>query len=124
MNNQDYYILYIEDEYSMVDLVSRALKSSGYQVTSATSGRQGLAMIHKRKPDLVLLDLMMPGVNGWDVYREMKSNANLTHIPVIALSARPLEKTGIIINELPPVDDYFVKPLDMEALIHSMQRLL
>ncbi len=124
MNNQNYYILYIEDESAMVDLVSRALKPSGYQVTPATSGRQGLAMIHKRKPDLVLLDLMMPGVNGWDVYREMKSNAHLTDIPVIALSARPLEKTGVIIKELPPVDDYFVKPLDMEALISSVERLL
>jgi len=124
MNNQNYYILYIEDESAMVDLVSRALKPSGYQVTPAMSGKQGLAMIHKRKPDLVLLDLMMPGVNGWDVYREMKSNAHLTDIPVIALSARPLEKTGVIINELPPVDDYFVKPLDMEALISSVERLL
>lgn len=119
------YILYIEDERQMFDLVRRALKNSGYDVTPAITGKQGLVMIRKRKPDLLLLDLMMPGVNGWDVYREIKSDDQLANLPVIAVSARPPHRNGrIIIDDLPPADDYITKPFEMEELINSVQNFV
>ncbi len=118
------YILYIEDERPVLDLVRQALKLSGCNVAGATSGQQGLDMMRERKPDVVLLDLMMPDINGWDVYREMKSDENLANIPVIIITARVPDRDGYIIKGLPPVDDYITKPFDMERLIRSVQSFL
>jgi DNA-binding response OmpR family regulator len=118
------YILYIEDERPVIDLVREALKLAGYKVVGATSGRQGLTMMRERKPDLLLLDLMMPDINGWDVYREMKTDDELTDIPVIVVSAKVPEHGKTIIEDLPPVDDYITKPFDVEQLIRSVKSLL
>lgn len=116
------YVLYIEDERHVLNLVREALKLSGYDVAGATSGQQGLAIMRERKPDMVLLDLMMPDINGWDVYREMKTDQRLVNIPVIVITAKNPEQDGNIIEDLPPVDDYITKPFDMEHLLNSVQR--
>jgi DNA-binding response OmpR family regulator len=118
------YILYIEDERPVIDLVREALKLAGYKVVGATSGQQGLAMMRDRRPNLVLLDLMMPDINGWDVYREMKQDETLNGIPVIVVSAKVPEAGNIIIRDLPPVNDYITKPFDVEQLIRSVKGLL
>jgi len=118
------YVLYIEDERPVIDLVREALKLAGYKVVGATSGRQGLALMRERKPDLLMLDLMMPDINGWDVYREMKKDKNLTDIPVIVVSAKVPEHGKVIIEDLPPVDDYITKPFDVEQLIRSVKNAL
>jgi len=118
------YILYIEDERPMLELVREALKLAGYTVEGALSGEQGLALMRQRKPDLLLLDLMMPGLNGWDVYREMKSDESLAQVPVIVVTAKVPEYGGRIIPELPPVDDYITKPFDVEQLIRSVERFV
>jgi DNA-binding response OmpR family regulator len=125
MSNEFYvYILYIEDERAVIDLVREALKLAGYKVVGATSGRQGLTMMRERKPDLLLLDLMMPDINGWDVYREVKADRQLADIPVIVVSAKTPDAGNIIIKDLPPVDGYIAKPFDVEDLIHSVKKLL
>jgi DNA-binding response OmpR family regulator len=118
------YILYIEDERPVIDLVREALKLAGYKVVGATSGKQGLILMRERKPDLLLLDLMMPDINGWDVYREMKTDEKLSDIPVIVVSAKVPERSNIIIEDLPPVEDYITKPFDVEQLIRSVKNLL
>ena len=118
------YVLYIEDERPVIDLVREALKLAGYKVVGATSGRQGLTMMKERKPDLLLLDLMMPDVNGWDVYREVKTDKQLADIPVIVISAKAPDEGNIIIKDLPPVDDYLTKPFDVEDLIRTVNDLL
>jgi DNA-binding response OmpR family regulator len=118
------YVLYIEDERPVIDLVREALKLAGFKVVGATSGRQGLALMRERKPDLILLDLMMPDINGWDVYREMKTDKKLNDIPVIVVSAKVPEQGKVIINDLPPVEDYITKPFDVEQLIRSVKNLL
>ena len=118
------YVLYIEDERQMIDLVREALKLAGYKVVGATSGRQGLTMMRERKPDLLLLDLMMPDINGWDVYREVKTDKQLADIPVVVVSAKVPDEGNIIIKDLPPVDDYITKPFDVEDVIRSVKELL
>lgn len=118
------YILYIEDERPVIDLVREALKMAGYKVVGATSGRQGLSLMREQKPDLLLLDLMMPDINGWDVYREMKKDEDLDDIPVIVVSAKVPDRHNIIIEDLPPVNDYITKPFDVEQLIRSVKGLL
>lgn len=119
-----FFILYIEDERPMLELVRQALKLAGYNVTGITSGKQGLETMRRRKPDLLLLDLMMPDVNGWDVYREVKSDPQLADIPVIVITAKIPERDRVIIDNLPPVNDYITKPFDVERLIRAVQKLL
>lgn len=120
----DLFILYIEDERPMLELVRQALKLAGYDVTGVTSGQKGLALMRERKPDLLLLDLMMPGINGWDVYREVKTDPVLSDVPVIVITARVPERGLTILDDLPPVDDYISKPFDVEQLILAVQKLL
>ncbi len=116
------YILYIEDERPMLELVREALKMSGHNVIGALSGQEGLDMMQTRKPDLVLLDLMMSGLNGWDVYRAMKSDEGLADVPVIVVTAKVPRYGGRIIADLPPVDDYITKPFDVTRLIRSVDK--
>lgn len=118
------YIIYIEDERPVIELVRETLKFSGYELVGVTSGQQGLAMMRERKPDLLLLDLMMPEVSGWDVYRTMKADAELRDVPVIVITAKVLEGGRKIADNLPPVDDYITKPFGPDRLIRSVQSLL
>lgn len=118
------YILYIEDERAPFDLVQQALKPLGYTVARATSGKQGLTMMRKKKPDLLLLDLMMPDVNGWDVYRTIKSDETLADVPVLVITARSSEYERTVINDLPPAEEYIVKPFDVEQVIRVVQKFV
>jgi CheY-like chemotaxis protein len=117
-------ILYIEDERSAFDLVYQALKPLGYKVVRAASGQRGLIMMREQKPDLLLLDLMMPDLNGWDVYRMVKSDESLADIPVIVITAKASDTQPKVIADLPPANDYFVKPFDVEQIIRSVQKLV
>jgi CheY-like chemotaxis protein len=118
------FILYIDDERPTLDLIAQALKLVGYNVTGVTSGEQGLTLMRERKPDLVLLDLMMPHVSGWDVYRAMKNEKALADIPVIIITARVPPQDYILIEGLPPVNDYITKPFDVKRLIRAVQQWL
>ena len=119
-----HHILYIEDERPMLELVREAMKLAGHTLDGALSGEQGLVKMREHKPDVVLLDLMMPGLNGWDVYREMKRDETLADIPVIVVTAKVPEYGCQIVEGLPPVNDYISKPFDVERLIRAVEKLL
>jgi CheY-like chemotaxis protein len=118
------HILYIEDERPVFELVRHALRLAGYDIHGAVDGRQGLALIRQQKPDLLLLDLMMPELDGWEVYRQIKDDQTLADIPVIVVTAKIPQRDRILIDGYPPVDDYITKPFDVEQLIRSVQNLL
>jgi DNA-binding response OmpR family regulator len=118
------FILYIEDERPVLELVREALKMAGHSVTGATSGRRGMELMRQMTPNLVLLDLMMPDFNGWDVYREMKNDDTLASVPVIVVTANIPDRNRTIVDNLPPVDDYITKPFDVEQLIRSVENFL
>lgn len=118
------FILYIDDERPTLDLVAQALKLVGYNVGGATSGEQGLDLMRQHKPDLLLLDLMMPHFSGWDVYRAVKTDEFLADIPVIIVTARVLPQELTLIEGLPPVNDYLTKPFDVKRLIRAIQQWL
>ncbi len=118
------YILYIEDERPFIELIRQILELAGYQVTGITSGKEGLAMMRERKPDMLLLDLMMPYPNGFDVYNEMKRDQHLADIPVIILTIKILEKDRVIVEGLPPVEDYITKPFKPERLVRAVKDVL
>jgi DNA-binding response OmpR family regulator len=118
------FILFIDDERPTLDLVAQALKFAGYTITGVTSGEKGLAMMRERKPHLLLLDLMMPTLSGWEVYRIMKSEEALADIPVIIITARVLSRDRVLIEGLPPVDDYVTKPFDVKRLVRAIQQFV
>jgi DNA-binding response OmpR family regulator len=124
MSDKEIHILYIEDERAPFELLQQAFKPLGYRISRAASGRQGLAAIRKRKPDLILLDLMMPDVNGWDVYRAIKTDETLANVPVVVITARSSEYDRLVISDLPPAQEYIVKPFDVEKVVGIVQKLL
>ena len=103
-------VVYIEDEEEMIDLVRLILGRRGYEVIGADGGREGLDLVRKTLPDLVLLDLMMPDMDGWDVYQQMKADDNTRSIAVIVVTAKAQNIDKVLGLHIAKVDDYISKP--------------
>ncbi|HEX7557061.1 MAG TPA: response regulator [Leptolinea sp.] len=116
-------IIYIEDDQDMIDLVSLILNQRGYSVKGACGGVKGLEMVASESPDLVLLDLMMPDLDGWDVYQQMKAQAKTRNIPVIIITAKTQAIDRVLGLKIAKVDDYICKPFSPNELIASIDRL-
>ena len=114
----------IEDDLELVDILKVILKHQGFQVFGARSGPEGLETLRRVKPDLVLLDLMMPGMDGWEVHRQMKADPDLCHIPVIIVTADGQPITKFRGLEVAKVDDFIVKPFDVQELVQCIEKAL
>lgn len=117
-------IIYIEDDQDMIDLVSLILNRRGFSVKGADGGVKGLDMVIQELPDLVLLDLMMPDLDGWDVYQQMKSLAKTRNIPVIVITAKAQAIDKVLGLRIAKVDDYICKPFSPNELIASIDRII
>jgi DNA-binding response OmpR family regulator len=117
-------ILCIEDEPEMIDLIRLILERKGFEVLGAVGGQEGLEAIRREKPDLVLLDLMMPDVDGWEVYRQMKADEGLQRIPVVAVTAKAQSIDKVLGLHIAKVDDYVTKPFGPGDLVESVERVL
>jgi len=117
-------LIYIEDEPEMIDLVRLILNRKGYEVTGANGGREGLDLVRRLLPDLVLLDLMMPDVDGWDVYQQMKADPNTQNIPVIVITAKAQSIDKILGLHIARVEDYISKPFSPQELLDSVDKVL
>lgn len=117
-------IVCIEDDAEMIDLVKLILTRKGYQVTGAMGGREGLDKVVEIRPDLVLLDLMMPDMDGWEVYQQMKANEQMKHIPVIVVTAKAQSIDKVLGLHIAKVDDYITKPFGPSELLSSVLRVL
>jgi DNA-binding response OmpR family regulator len=116
-------ILCIEDEEEMIDLMRLILERKGFEVLGAVGGQEGLDAVRREKPDLVLLDLMMPDVDGWEVYRQMKSDAELQDIPVVVVTAKAQSIDKVLGLHIAKVDDYVTKPFGPGDLLESVERV-
>lgn len=117
-------IIYIEDDQDMIDLVTLILTRRGYSIKGANGGVLGLDMVTSELPDLVLLDLMMPDLDGWDVYQQMKAMSKTRDIPVIAITAKSQAIDRVLGLRIAKVDDYICKPFSPNELISSIERIL
>jgi DNA-binding response OmpR family regulator len=108
----------------MIDLVQLILTRRGFEVTGATSGQSGLRAIANLKPDLVLLDLMMPEMSGWDVYQKMKADDQMKNIPVIVITAKAQNIDKVLGLHIAKVQDYITKPFGPSELLQSVERVL
>jgi two-component system, cell cycle response regulator DivK len=115
-------ILVVEDVEFNRDLVVQLLEDD-YEVITAADGAEGIQLAEREHPDLILMDLSLPGVDGWEATRRIKANTALTHIPIIALSAHAM--TGDAEKALQSgCDDYLSKPLDEELLFAKLEKFL
>ncbi len=116
-------ILLVEDNELNRDMLSRRLKRRGYDVAMAADGKEGLQMADESAPDLILLDLSLPEMDGWEVLRQLKQDPKMKHIPVVALTAHALVTDRNRALEA-GFDDYDIKPVEMPRLLKKMETLL
>jgi two-component system phosphate regulon response regulator PhoB len=116
-------ILAIDDEKDLIELVRYNLEKEGFQVSGARDGESGLAQAIQEIPDVVLVDLMLPGIDGLEVCRRLKSNTRTAAIPLIMLTAKSSESDRVVGLEL-GADDYVVKPFSPRELVARIRALL
>ncbi len=116
-------ILYVEDEKNIVELVKYNLEQEGFRVLTATKGNTGLELALKSKPALVLLDLMLPGMNGLEICKTLKLNEKTRLTPIIMLTAKGTESDKVIGLEL-GADDYMTKPFSPRELVARIKAVL
>ena len=117
-------VVYIEDEQEMIELVRLILGRKGYEVIGANGGREGLDLVRQKKPDLVLLDLMMPDMDGWDVYQQIRAEETTRGIPVIVITAKAQSIDKVLGLHIAKVDAYISKPLSPHDLVESVEKVL
>ena len=116
-------ILVVDDEIYIVHILDFSLGMEGYEVVTALDGEQALEKVKTEKPDLIVLDIMMPKLDGYEVCKNIKSNAATQHIPVILLSAKGRnvdQKLGFDVG----ADDYITKPFSPRKLVERINQLL
>ena len=116
-------ILLVEDNEMNRDMLSRRLIRNGYEVVIATDGQQGVAMALSEQPDLILMDMSLPVIDGWEATRQVRANDTTRKIPVIALTAHAMSGDREKAMEA-GCDDYDTKPVEITRLLDKMTALL
>jgi len=116
-------VLVIDDERNLQKLVKVNLMARKYQVFTAPDGERGLELAQREYPDLVLLDLMMPGISGWDVLTTLKTIPQLEDIPVIIMTASVREGGKEKAHDL-GASEYLTKPFGIDRLLHQVEQVL
>jgi signal transduction histidine kinase/CheY-like chemotaxis protein len=111
-------ILIVEDNVAAAELLATHLRRAGYPVTIAANGETGLALAATVDPDIILLDVNLPGIDGWDVMRHLKTDPHLRHIPVAVISVADHHAVGLALGAV----DYFVKPINHDVLLAWLVR--
>jgi two-component system phosphate regulon response regulator PhoB len=119
----DTTILLVEDERDLLELLKYNLDRDGYQVLTAETGEAGLKQVRQNPPDLILLDLMLPAMDGLEVCRSLKARPETAHIPVIMLTARG-EETDVVAGLDLGADDYITKPFSPKILMARIKAVL
>ncbi len=117
-------IVCVEDEPEMIDLVKLILERENFVVMGAIGGKEALELIRQEKPDLILLDLMMPDMDGWEVYRQVRADYRTKDIPVIVVTAKAQSIDKVLGLHIAKVEDYVTKPFSPQDLLWSVQKVL
>lgn len=115
-------ILLVEDNDLNRDMLTRRLTKRGYEVVTATDGEQGLVLAQAEQPDVVLMDMSLPGIDGWETTRRLRAGAGTAAIPVIALTAHAMAGDRERALEA-GCDDYDTKPVEMDRLLLKIESL-
>jgi two-component system response regulator VicR len=118
------HVLCIADEPETVELIRLILQRRNCTVQGAAAGEAGLRAARQSPPDLILLDLMTPDMDGWDVYQRLKAEDATSHVPIIIVTTRSQNIDQVIGRQIARVDDYIVKPFSPKRLLVSVDRVL
>lgn len=116
-------ILLVDDEADFVEVLKVRLENSNYEVIVAYDGEEGLEKAERDQPDLIILDIMLPKISGFDVCRKLKIDENFKNIPIIMLSAK-FQPNDIKFGEAMGADAYITKPFEPRVLVDKMRELL
>ncbi len=116
-------IVVVEDEPDILEVLSYNLKREGFEVFASLDGEEGLALIRQKKPDLVLLDLMLPGMDGLDICRQLKADEQTQVIPIIMVTAKG-EESDIVSGLEIGADDYVAKPFSPKELVARVKAVI
>jgi two-component system phosphate regulon response regulator PhoB len=116
-------ILVVDDEENIRELVRYNLAREGYQVTTVGSGEEALKQAGSKPPDLIVLDLMLPGMDGFDVCRQLKNDSRTAHIPIVMLTVKG-EESDIVVGLELGADDYITKPFSPKVLLARIKAVL
>jgi two-component system phosphate regulon response regulator PhoB len=116
-------ILIVDDEEDVLELISYNLQKEGYKVETATDGEMALVKTHAKQPNLIILDLMLPGIDGLEVCKKLKSDTRTESIPIIMLTAKG-EEADIVTGLELGADDYVTKPFSPKVLLARIKRVL
>lgn len=117
-------IICVEDEPEMIDLVKLILEREDYLVIGAIGGKEAIELIRQERPDVILLDLMMPDLDGWEVYRQVRADYRTKDIPVIVVTAKAQSIDRVLGLYIAKVEDYLTKPFSPQDLLWSVQKVL
>jgi DNA-binding response OmpR family regulator len=117
-------VIYFEDDNDMVELVRIILGREGYQITGIAEGQAGIKAVQQDLPDVVLLDLILPDMNGWEIYQQLKHDESTADIPVIVITAKAQSIDKVLGLEIAKVDDYISKPFTPQELIERVDRVI
>ncbi|MEO8396894.1 MAG: response regulator [Chloroflexota bacterium] len=117
-------VVCVEDEQDVIDLMRLIVERYGFEFIEARGGIKGMETVRRVKPDLVLLDLMMPGVDGWDVYDALTSEAETKDIPIVIVTARALHDARIAEMRLANAENLVTKPFGPAQLMETIERVL
>jgi len=116
-------ILIVDDEPDIIETVSFMLQARNFDVITASDGLEGLSKVRSERPDLTLLDIMMPGMDGYEVCIKLKKDKDTKNMPVIMLTAKG-ENEAVTMAHRSGADDYIVKPFSLPTLINKLNNLL
>jgi DNA-binding response OmpR family regulator len=117
-------VIYFEDDKDMVELVRIILGREGYQVEGIAEGQAGIKAVQQNSPDVVLLDLMLPDMDGWEIFRQLKHDESTADIPVIVITAKAQSIDKVLGLEIAKVDDYISKPFRPNELVDRVEEVL
>ena len=116
-------ILVVDDERDLVELIAYNLQRNGYEVLTAPDGQAALDAARRQRPDLIILDLMLPGIDGTEVARQLRADPITAHVPVIMLTAKS-EEIDVVVGLALGADDYITKPFSMKILLARLSTVL
>ena len=117
-------VVCIEDEHDVIDLMRLIVERQGFEFIEACGGLKGMDTVHQEKPDLVLLDLMMPGMDGWEVYDTLTSDPETKNIPIVIVTARAHHDERVGSMRVANAENLVTKPFGPAQLIETMDRVL
>ncbi len=122
--NMNELILVVDDDHAVAEAIERSLRRSGYEVSVAHRGSDALAIAQQQPPDLVILDIMMPGMDGIEVGKVMRQNSDLAHLPILFLTGKQEIRDKVAAYQQALADDYLTKPFDLLELDLRVKALL